>query len=480
MLDVAVSNFQSWSSASFQVEGLTVIVGPSNRGKSALIRAVRGVLRNEVASEYVKIGSKGGAKVSVSVNGVAISASRTEKGSTTYLIGEESFAKLGGAAPPPLATMGFNPIDVNGAKLDPIFAGQFDSQFLVASSPAELNAVLNAFASTEKLDRGRKVLSSRTGEINAQVKVLSPQISDMELLLGSLDVSVSAAAVAMDHVNAQHASVVQLERAGTFTASYASSRIESDKVAEGLRAIDATKVVLDDSLWIHKLLVRLSRTQMARETIRSIQGHLGAIEDTSALAKSVEVRARAWRSVRDLATATLQVAQATVGQKAVDAALAKLTVPINVSRAATGINAFCSAQTSRTRAADRVKSLAAVEPILTKALLDYKGLVRLKAVMAADPTALVAKAEAIPDTLPVTTHASSLVRALTVLESLKNLALASEATVATMGIIRSDIQSAENEQSRVSEELEVLRKSGEVVTCPKCHSEFPVQQHVHA
>jgi hypothetical protein len=75
-------------------------------------------------------------------------------------------------------------VEVNGVSIDPIFAGQFDGQFLVGSSPAELNAVLNAFASTERLDRGRKVLAQRVNDTNAQAKALTPQISALEESLG--------------------------------------------------------------------------------------------------------------------------------------------------------------------------------------------------------------------------------------------------------------------------------------------------------
>ena len=43
-----ISNFQSVEKADIQLGGFTVIVGPSNSGKSALLRALRAVVRPPV------------------------------------------------------------------------------------------------------------------------------------------------------------------------------------------------------------------------------------------------------------------------------------------------------------------------------------------------------------------------------------------------------------------------------------------------
>lgn len=53
-----IQNFQSIQSLSLPVKGFTALVGKSNRGKSAIIRALRAILLNEWSAGYVRAGEK--------------------------------------------------------------------------------------------------------------------------------------------------------------------------------------------------------------------------------------------------------------------------------------------------------------------------------------------------------------------------------------------------------------------------------------
>ena len=213
-MQLSLVNYQAWERASLQVEGLTVVVGPSNRGKSSFGRAVRGVLRNEVLPTHIKLGTPG-TEVGVRYKDLDIRVTRGSKTKDTsvYFVGDQKFEKLGGDIPAAVKDLSFGPVEVHGVKLDPCFAGQFDGQFLVGSSPAELNAVLNAFASTERLDRGRKALAKQVNEADATAKALTPQISRLE----EEEARIAALLEAAEPVTAQHAPLLaqaqRLERA---------------------------------------------------------------------------------------------------------------------------------------------------------------------------------------------------------------------------------------------------------------------------
>jgi len=56
VVDVEVRNFQSIERASFQIDGFTVVVGRSNIGKSALVRAVKAALTGASAASFVRHG----------------------------------------------------------------------------------------------------------------------------------------------------------------------------------------------------------------------------------------------------------------------------------------------------------------------------------------------------------------------------------------------------------------------------------------
>lgn len=57
MVEVEVRNFQSIEKAAFRIDGFTVIVGRSNIGKSALVRAVKAALTGAPASSFVRHGA---------------------------------------------------------------------------------------------------------------------------------------------------------------------------------------------------------------------------------------------------------------------------------------------------------------------------------------------------------------------------------------------------------------------------------------
>ena len=57
MLDVEIRNFQSIEKASFQIDGFTVVVGRSNIGKSALVRAIKAALTGASVSSFVRHGA---------------------------------------------------------------------------------------------------------------------------------------------------------------------------------------------------------------------------------------------------------------------------------------------------------------------------------------------------------------------------------------------------------------------------------------
>ena len=57
-MKVTVENFQSIKRAEIDVDGFTVITGPNNSGKTALMRAIRGAFQNAPGSAFIRHGEK--------------------------------------------------------------------------------------------------------------------------------------------------------------------------------------------------------------------------------------------------------------------------------------------------------------------------------------------------------------------------------------------------------------------------------------
>jgi hypothetical protein len=182
------TNFQSLTGFDLDVSGLTVIVGPSNKGKSAVFRALKGLFRNALPAEYIRSGSDG-LSLTASLDGHIITATRAGKGSTQYKIDTKEFKKLNQTVPVELAAFGMNEVEVGDFTIDPIFARQHGKQFLVDSegySPMELNTILGAFASTEKLEAGKKVANLEITHKNSEAKTIAEEINASESRKASL------------------------------------------------------------------------------------------------------------------------------------------------------------------------------------------------------------------------------------------------------------------------------------------------------
>ena len=177
-------NFQPWSEFSMIIDGLTLIVGNSNKGKSSIFRALRGVLRNNLPAEFVRDGQDERMEVSLDVEGTpTIKATRTRKGTTKYEIGKDKYAALGSNVPEPMEALRFNEVRIGEASMDPIFSEQNKAQFLIDPDrykPGELNAILGAFSSTEKLDTGKKEANLRITQRNSEARTLAEEIREAE------------------------------------------------------------------------------------------------------------------------------------------------------------------------------------------------------------------------------------------------------------------------------------------------------------
>jgi len=197
-----IKNFQSWAEADLTAEGLTVIVGPGNTGKSALFRAFKGLVRNELNLNQVRVGGDG-MEVEAVIDGVGVAAKRKRKGSTTYVVDKVDYAKLGGNVPDSLKDLKFEQVEIGDVRLDPIFASQFGGQFLIEETPTALNTILGAFSSTEKLESGKREANVRIADFNSQAKALAIEarvVEDRRARLEALSARATAIQAVIDEL----------------------------------------------------------------------------------------------------------------------------------------------------------------------------------------------------------------------------------------------------------------------------------------
>jgi len=185
-------NFQPWADFELEINGLTVLTGPSNKGKSSISRALMGILRNELDAAYIRDPKNEPLELTLEIDGIKIKATRNKKGKVKYVInGDEknAYTSLDGNIPPVVKDLLCGEITVGDFDFDPIFGVQNDPQFLLdkrAYKPADLNAILGAFGGTERLEAGKKEAGSRVSDRNTEAKTIAGEIREAEERKGKL------------------------------------------------------------------------------------------------------------------------------------------------------------------------------------------------------------------------------------------------------------------------------------------------------
>lgn len=185
---IAIRNWQSLRSVDLELGRLTVIVGPSNSGKSAFIRALRAAASNVRGAGHITRGAKSAA-VTVHTGEAIVTLERTETSGLYRVVdvttGEERvFTKLGGSVPEAVtAALRIDPAPTNGASVN--FAGQFDRPYLLAESGAAVARELGELTNVN-------TILSAVGEANKRKNRLAATLRTREADLAALRTQAAA------------------------------------------------------------------------------------------------------------------------------------------------------------------------------------------------------------------------------------------------------------------------------------------------
>ncbi len=154
--------------------GVTTIVGPSDVGKSSIIRALRWVSLNDPAGDsFIRWGKK---NVKVSLDTVI--RRKGSKGNVYELEGRE-FVSFGNTVPPEVEK--FLAVgDVN-------FQGQYDRPFWLGDSAGEVSRQLNKVVNLEIIDTVLGKLNSLGRDAGARVSLLEDRVEEARVLRDSLN-----------------------------------------------------------------------------------------------------------------------------------------------------------------------------------------------------------------------------------------------------------------------------------------------------
>jgi exonuclease SbcC len=177
---VFVENFQSLRKVNLRLGKLTVVVGPSSSGKSALIRAIKLLTSNASGSGFVSHGAKKARVIGVldSEHPVTHSAYQVEitKGPkvSEYRIVNDTFTKCGTGVPEQVTKLlGIVP------KSSINFAGQFDRPFLLDDTGTAVAHELGELTNVSIILDAAREGNRRKGEVSGLVKAKEADLAQL-------------------------------------------------------------------------------------------------------------------------------------------------------------------------------------------------------------------------------------------------------------------------------------------------------------
>ena len=209
MLNINIENFQSIHSASFNINGFTVLVGENDIGKSSSFRAIHSLFNNRSGDAFITL-NKPYSRVSCSFEDKCITWSKHRKTGASYTlsIGDKSqdYDKVGRNTPDFIPELGFGEISLKSGKIDPHFSRQREEPFLVSSAGSKqiLTEFFSELLKFGTLGKAIIQVSKDTRKLNTDINVLEKQKELQESILSSFPDPEELKLAFQDLENTQH------------------------------------------------------------------------------------------------------------------------------------------------------------------------------------------------------------------------------------------------------------------------------------
>jgi exonuclease SbcC len=168
---LSITNFQSHRDTSLDfVDGVNVIVGESDSGKSAILRALRWCIWNRPTGDAMR--SWWGGKTSVEIFTDDAHVVRLRDKENEYILGDSHFKAVSTDVPQEVAQV----LNLNEINLQT----QLSQPFLLSNSAGEVAQFFNKVAHLEKIDTATQKINSAIRELTTDIKYKDIEIGKQE------------------------------------------------------------------------------------------------------------------------------------------------------------------------------------------------------------------------------------------------------------------------------------------------------------
>lgn len=157
-----IENFQSHKDTTLEFDkGVNVIIGKSDSGKTAIIRALKKVIKNKPGGDAFRSHWGGETKIKLTLDDDQHVMWAKDKGSAKYVYNNTTFTAFGQDVPEEIEKV-LNFKEVN-------LQSQFDQPFLIMETPGTVAQHFNQVAHLEKIDQSVKFIRSEIRQINSNI-----------------------------------------------------------------------------------------------------------------------------------------------------------------------------------------------------------------------------------------------------------------------------------------------------------------------
>lgn len=166
MLQAIIEDFQSIEKAKLKIEGFTLILGQSNQGKSATLRALKAACTNRFKAGQVRHGQDHAMiQIKTPESQAILRCMRPWNGSIKYKLGDELFSKVGRTLPKQInefLNLGF--LETGSENYSLNFHDQFQPPLLLAFSQAKVMELLSVSTALNDLKETKEALMIKRQE----------------------------------------------------------------------------------------------------------------------------------------------------------------------------------------------------------------------------------------------------------------------------------------------------------------------------
>lgn len=283
---VAIRGYRSIERGDLRLGQITVVIGPSDSGKSNLIRALRDWAFNASGTAFTTQGCTA-ARVAVAVGPhmkvVFEKSERATSGRTRYVVvnGEThekvAYEKVGLTVPHEVvAITQIMPVEVDDLSVRINFAEQDDPWFLLNPStwtPGKVSKVIGKISGVDALILGNRDLVSARVAKEREAKAARGEADTHRGQLGRYD-TLDAEAAVLDEAEAKHAALLKkqraLQEATTLLRRVVERKAQLPRVRERVKLLTAVKTGIKAEKLMEKL-DRLAQAQLGLARVEELR-----------------------------------------------------------------------------------------------------------------------------------------------------------------------------------------------------------------